>query len=122
MENKGIILICDFEDDHLKQISTGLDNEGLSLEVINDASELIPRALRAHPGLLIVNPDMPGFNDYDICKNLMKALNIPVILMVDKNSTARNNVDECVADEVITKPIKLENLINLVSTHLEVSH
>jgi DNA-binding response OmpR family regulator len=122
MENRGLVLLCDFKDDHFEQIKNSLEEEGMSLEAINDATELIPVSLRHRPGLLIVNPDMPAFNEYDVCKQLIKALNVPVILLVDKNSTTRAQVGDCVVDEVVTKPVEIANLLHLVETHLAISH
>lgn len=118
MKNKGFVLICDFESENLNQISSGLDNEGYSVEVVTDASELIPRAIRARPGVLIVNPDMPAFNEADVCKNLIKDMDLPVIILIEKNSTTRAQIHECEVEDVITKPVDLNNLIFLVNKNL----
>ncbi|MEI6946525.1 response regulator [Paraflavisolibacter sp. H34] len=121
MENKGVILICDLDDDHLETVRSGLENEGLSLEVLHDAAELVPRAVRSHPSMIIVNPDMNAYHAYDVCKHLIKSLDIPVIYMLDQHSTTRNQADECTVDEVVTKPVEIRNLLHLIETHLAIS-
>src|SRR5688500_3824808 len=122
MENKGIILICDNDDAHLQQLRSELENAGLYLEVLQDAAGLVSRAQRLNPGLIIVNPDVQAFKEYDVCKHLMKDLNVPVILLLDKNSTHRSQVDECRVEDVLTKPVEIRNLLNLIEKHLTISH
>lgn len=121
MKNRGIVLICDNEDEHLSDIRDTLENEGISIEIVTDASELIPRAIRIRPGVIIVNPDMKAFNEYDVCKNILKDMDVPAIMMIDKNATTRARIDECEIEDVLTKPVNLRNLVNLISKHLTVA-
>lgn len=114
-------MICDHEDDHLSDIRNTLENEGISIEIVTDASELIPRAIRIRPGVIIVNPDMKAFNEYDVCKNILKAMDVPAIMIIDKNATTRARIDECEIEDVLTKPVNLRNLVNLISKHLTVA-
>ncbi len=121
MKNKGIILICDNEDEHLNQIRNELESRGFSMEIVHDATELIPRAIRVRPGVIIVNPDMKAFNEYDVCKNIIKDMDVPAIMIVDKNATSRAHIDECEIEDVLTKPVNLKNLVNLISKHLTIA-
>jgi DNA-binding response OmpR family regulator len=121
MKNKGIILICDNEDDHLNQIRNALENEGFSLDIVTDASELIPKAIRARPGVIVVNPDMKAFNEYDVCKNIIKDMDVPAILMVDKNTTTRASIGDCTIEHVLTKPVNISALLHLVSQQLTIN-
>jgi DNA-binding response OmpR family regulator len=121
MKNKGIVLICDNEDEHLDAVRNALEQQGLSMEIVNDASDLVPRAIRVRPGVIIVNPDMKAFNEYDVCKNIIKDMDVPAIMMVDKNATTRARIDECWIEDVLTKPVNLNNLVNLISKHLTIS-
>lgn len=121
MKNKGFVLICDVENEQVKNIQTELDNDGFSVELIHDAADLVPNTIRLRPGVLIVNPDMPAFNAYDVCKNLMNDLDIPVIMMVEKTSVTRAQIGDCQVDDVVTKPVEIKNLIHLISKHMAIS-
>lgn len=121
MKNKGIVLICDYEDEHLNEVRDVLENEGFSLEVVNDAAELIPRAIRVRPAVVVVNPDMKAFNEYDVCKNIIKDMDVPAIMMVDKSATTRARLDECSIDDVLTKPVNFKNLVHLISKYLTIA-
>jgi DNA-binding response OmpR family regulator len=64
---------------------------------------------------------MKGFNAYDICKKVKREGNIPVVLLMDTNSTTRAQIDECIPDDVVTKPVKIDNLANLLRKHYTVT-
>ena len=121
MKSRGIVLICDNEDEHLSEIRNTLENEGISIEIVTDASELIPRAIRIRPGVIIVNPAMKAFNEYDVCKNILQDMDVPAIMILDKNATTRARIDECEIEDVLTKPVNLRNLVNLISKHLTIA-
>lgn len=121
MKNLGIVLICDHEDEHLNEVRNALENEGFSLEVVNDAAELIPRAIRVRPGVVVVNPDMKAFNEYDVCKNIIRDMDVPAIMMVDKSATNRARINECSIDDVLTKPVNLKILVHLISKYLTIT-
>jgi sigma-B regulation protein RsbU (phosphoserine phosphatase) len=118
---KTTVIICDNDVDALSRIQQGLQgDEAFRLETITDASKLIETATSRFPALVIVNPEMRAFNEYDVCKKLMKDKNIPVLLLLDKNSTLPSQIDDCEADDVLTKPVDLDNLLFLVRKHIAV--
>ena len=121
MKNKGIILICDHDDDHLNEVRNALENEGFSIDVLNDASELIPRAIRSRPGVIVVNPEMQAFNEEDVCKNIITDMDVPAIIMIDKNATSRASIGDCTVQHVLTKPVNISNLLYVISQQLTIN-
>ena len=119
--NERTVLVCDNEETVLQQIKEGLVAGGFSVETISDAAQLINRATGLGASVVIVNPDMNGFNEYDVCKKLMKEKHIPVILLLDRSSTRRAQVGECDPEDTVTKPLEVNNLVNLVSKHYTVT-
>lgn len=121
-----VILICDNDYSTMNLLQTALEKEGYDVNTIDNAMELIPTTIRLKPSIVMVNPDMNGFNEYDVCKNIMKDMNIPVFLVLDKHATTRAQVGECPADEVITRPIEKEveirNLLNLIAQQITVHY
>jgi DNA-binding response OmpR family regulator len=118
---KTTVIVCDHDMDEVARIKEGLENEtGFGLEIIDDATELVAEAETRWPCVVIVNPDMKGFNEYDICKKLMRDQNIPVLLLVNADSTHRVSIDDCTADDVLTKPVEVNNLKNLINKHMSV--
>jgi DNA-binding response OmpR family regulator len=115
---KVTIVICDTDLDHSFTLEGELRNKDYDVVSINDAIELISTVMSLRPSVVLANPDMQGFNEYDVCKKIKKELDIPVVFLVDKNSTHRAQFDDCEADDVVTKPAEAANLLNLISKHI----
>ncbi len=121
MNNKRTLLICDNDYAFLNEIEKNLANEGYDVDTIDNASELIPTAIRLQPHVIIVNPDTQGFNENDVCKHIMQEQRIEVILLLDRHSTARAQIGNCQVEDVITKPVEIGNLVNLLAKHTSVN-
>ncbi|HJW17736.1 MAG TPA: response regulator [Flavisolibacter sp.] len=120
MDNRRTILICDNDYAFLNEMERGLSKEGFDVDTIDNASDLIPSAIRLQPHVILVNPDLTGFNEHDVCKNIIQEQRAQVILLVDKHSSTRAMVGDCMIEDVLTKPVKLADLVYLVMKHLSV--
>jgi DNA-binding response OmpR family regulator len=120
MDNRRTILTCDNDYGFLNEMEKSLLQEGFDVDTIDNASDLIPSAIRLQPHVILVNPDMNGFNEYDVCKNIIQEQRAQVILLVDPHSTTRSMVGDCMIEDVLTKPVRLTDLVNLVVKHLSV--
>lgn len=117
--DQKLVLICDNDTDHSFTLEGELHNRNFEVVVITDATELVPTAKRLRPVAVLTNPDMHGFNEYDVCKYVMNEMNIPVILLLANNSTHRAQVGDCRADDVVTKPVKeVDNVANLINKQM----
>lgn len=113
------VLICDNDADHSFTLEGGLRNRDFDVVIISDATELVKSARSLRPVAILVNPDMTGFNEYDVCKHLMTDMNIPVLLLLSGNSTHRASIGDCRADDVVTKPAKeIDDVANLVNKQM----
>lgn len=121
MEKNGSILICDSDQEFLNQLQTDLQKEGIVAETLNDATQLVSKATNIKPVVIVVNPDINGFNEYDVCKKIIGDLGTNIVLMIDKNSTTRNTIGDCTAKDVITKPFDIKNLSFLISKHVAIN-
>jgi DNA-binding response OmpR family regulator len=122
MDLKSRIIICEQDEELVKEIKSSLENKNYNAEVVTDATQLVTRSERLKPAVVVINPDMTGFNDYDVCKKIMKDLNIPVILLLEKNSATRVHIDDCRPEDVFTKPFNVEDLANLISKQVTLSN
>ena len=120
MDNRRTILICDNDYAFLNEMEKTLANEGYDVDTIDDAADLIPSAIRLRPNVLIANPGMQAFNDYDVCKHIIKEQRIQVILLLNKNAALPALIDECEVEDVITKPVAVKDLANLLAKHISV--
>ncbi|HEV7331622.1 MAG TPA: hypothetical protein VGN63_11330 [Flavisolibacter sp.] len=114
-----LVLICDNDADHSFTLEGGLRNRDFEVVIITDATELVKSAKSLRPVAVLVNPEMKGFNENDVCKNMMTDMGIPVILLLPGNSTHRATIGDCRADDVVTKPAKeIDNVANLINKQM----
>src|SRR5215218_9383241 len=95
--DRKLVLICDNDADHSFTLEGELRNRGYEVVIMTEANELVESARSLRPVAVLANPDLNGFNEYDVCKNLMNEMNIPVVLLLDRNSTHRATVGDCQA-------------------------
>ena len=117
-DHKRTVLVCDSDEKVLASIKSGLAEHNFNVHVLTSPDELIENAERNHAGLVIVNPELPGFNAPDTCKYLKSQKGIPVLLMVDGNATTRISLDGCNADGIFTKPPKIGDLANMIERQI----
>jgi len=118
MSDKRTILIFDEDKSVLDQIRSLLPPNEFAVETITDGTQILPMARSQHPSILIANPDGHGFNAYDVCKYVKREMNIPVILLIDKTSTTRAQIDECEPDDVFLKPLDGNGVLNIVRKNI----
>lgn len=107
------ILVVD-ETSTLSKVYFDLLSQNYEVEASNDPGEIIPRAQRTNPHLVIVNSDLPEFNPHEFCSAIKKQMHIPVLLILDAHSSSTIQIDSCSADDIITKPFKKELLLQTV--------
>jgi DNA-binding response OmpR family regulator len=107
------ILVVD-ETRSLSRVYFDLLSENYEVEASNDPKEIIPRAQRVGPYLVIVNADLPDFDAHEFCTTIKKEMKIPVLLLLDAHSSTTMKIDSCSADDIITKPFEKEFLIQTV--------
>jgi DNA-binding response OmpR family regulator len=117
--DQKLVLICDNDRDHSFSLEGELRNRDYEVVVITDATELVKSAKSLRPVAVLANPDMNGFDENEICKSLMSDMNIPVILLLDRNSTHRAQIGDCRAEDVVTKPVQEPgNIATLISKNM----
>ncbi len=115
---KKTVLICDNDADHSFTLEGELRNRDYEVVILTSATELLKSTKSLRPVAVIANPDLNGFNENEVCETLMTELNIPVILLLDRNSTHRANIGDCRADDVMTKPAEADILANLIAKQM----
>lgn len=106
-----------------KQIAEGvkryLENEGYQVFLAYDGISGLEKTFEIMPDLLILDLMLPGKNGYDICKEVQRDMDIPIIML-----TARADEMDMVlglemgADDYITKPFSPRELVARVHAML----
>ncbi|HEX9077806.1 MAG TPA: response regulator [Anaerolineae bacterium] len=121
MQRRRILLI---DDDRLfaQVVAKALGSEAYDLTHAISGAEGLARAQQDPPDLILLDVMMPDMDGYSVCSQLRQnsaTANVPVIMI-----TALDEIGEKVrglqvgADDYITKPCDLEELLTRVQTHL----
>ncbi|MDQ3111489.1 MAG: response regulator [Bacteroidota bacterium] len=112
------ILIVDDEPDIREFISYNLIRKGYSVFTAPDGKTGFEMALEFRPNLIILDVLMPLMNGYETClrlrKNPLFANTKIIFLSALTESYAKDLGLELEADEFISKPIRIEQLIKRV--------
>lgn len=120
--DKKTILIADDEPDIVETIKFLVESEGYNCLTAFDGENALKLAREQTPDLLILDVMMPKINGYKISRLLKfdsKYKNIP-ILMVTARSQEEDRIigEETGADEYITKPFDINEILEKIKTYL----
>ena len=118
------VLIADDEVDIVETVKFMLESEGFEVLTAFDGEEALKLARTAIPDIILLDVMMPKINGYKVSRLLKfdkKFQNIP-ILMVTARSQEEDRLigEETGADEYITKPFEISEVIDLINKYLQV--
>ena len=114
------ILIVDDEQDIAELISDVLKDEGYETVIKNDGTSTIEEINNnADYDLILLDIMMPKVSGTDTCKEIRGKVSCPIIFVTAKTETLDKVLGfEVGADDYITKPFEIEELIARVKAHL----
>lgn len=121
--DKKKILIVDDEKDIAETTQFRLEFEGFECLMARDGEEALLKAKKESPDLILLDVMMPKMNGYQVCRLLKsdeKYRHIPIIMLTAKTQESDKFWGkESGADDYITKPFKMEKLIEKIQGYLE---
>lgn len=120
------ILIVEDEKDIVKMIEYNLQKEGFRVVSALDGQQGLARARRENPDLIVLDLMLPEIDGLTVCRELKKepkTAGIPVIMLTAKAQEADKIVGlELGADDYLTKPFSVRELIARIKAILRRSH
>src|SRR5690554_4876988 len=113
------ILVADDEPNIVKLLRMYLREEGYEVTAARDGRQALQRFRAAKPDLVILDLMMPELGGFEVCTEIRKESDIPVIML-----TARtDDVDKVVglemrADDYVNKPFNPRELLARVKANL----
>ena len=106
------VAIADLEKDYLEL-------SGFEVEIENDGTSGLARALAEEFDLFILDLMLPGIDGFEICKEIREKKNTPILMV----SAKKDDIDKIRglglgADDYITKPFSPSELVARVKAHL----
>ncbi len=113
------ILIVEDESSIAELEKDYLELSGFEVEIANDGIEGLKQAIEKEYDLFILDLMLPGADGFEICKQIRKVKNTPIIMV----SAKREDIDKIRglglgADDYMTKPFSPSELVARVKAHL----
>ncbi len=116
------ILIVDDEADIVEILQFVLESQGYECITAFDGEVGLKLAREANPDLIILDVMMPKMSGYKISRLLKfdeKYKNIPILMITARSQEKDKELgEETGADEYITKPFQIENVVERVMAYL----
>src|SRR5688500_125517 len=101
------LLVVDDDERILETMRFALEEEGYKVDVARDGEQALARIRAEPPDLLVLDVMLPGRDGFEVCREIRKTSNLPIILLTAKTDTVDVVVGlESGADDYVTKPFE----------------
>jgi two-component system response regulator RegX3 len=119
----GRILLVEDEEALAESIRYSLEREGYAVTVAQDGRHAIERFHDADPDLVILDLMLPELPGLDVVRIIRQESMVPIIIVTAKDSEADKVTGlELGADDYVTKPFSVRELVSRVRAHLRRAH
>lgn len=106
------VLIVEDEPSFVEALTIGLEREGFEVEVAVDGAEALERFDQIEPDIVLLDVMLPRVSGLDVCRQLRKKTQIPIIMVTAKSAEIDTVVGlEVGADDYVSKPYRVRELI-----------
>jgi CheY-like chemotaxis protein len=118
------ILVIDDDRSLLQMMQIMLQKAGHDPILVDNGEKGIEAAIKEQPDMAIVDIMMPDVSGYDVCRRLRadpRTMTIPLLILTARSQPMdREMAAEAGADDFVTKPVTLNDLIDHVNDLLRV--
>ena len=119
MPAKQKILIVDDDTNIAELISLYLIKECFDTQMVHDGEEALTAFKEFQPNLILLDLMLPGIDGYQVCREIRKTSNVPIIMLSAKGEIFDKVLGlELGADDYIIKPFDSKELVARVKAVL----
>jgi two-component system, OmpR family, response regulator RegX3 len=119
MNGSARILLVEDEESLADTVRYNLEREGFAVAVATDGRRALERFRNESPSLVILDLMLPEMSGLDVCRQIRLISNVPIIMVTAKDAEAdKVSGLEIGADDYVTKPFSVRELISRVRAHL----
>ena len=120
---KPRVLIVDDDKNIVELISLYLEKEGYDTKKVHSGTEAVRAFFSYEPHLILLDIMLPEMDGYDVCKEIRKTSDVPVIMLTAKGETFDKVLGlELGADDYMVKPFDTKELTARVKAVLRRSN
>jgi two-component system response regulator RegX3 len=106
------VMIVEDEEAFVDALGVGLAREGFEVEVCRDGGEALRRFEEISPDLVLLDVMLPTISGLDVCRELRKHSDVPIIMVTARAAEIDTVVGlEVGADDYVAKPYRMRELI-----------
>jgi two-component system, OmpR family, response regulator RegX3 len=110
--SEATIFVVEDEASFVEALSIGLRREGFEVVVAVDGAEALERFDDIQPDLVLLDVMLPKVSGLEVCRQLRKKTQIPIIMVTAKSAEIDTVVGlEVGADDYVTKPYRIRELV-----------
>jgi len=110
--NPTTVLIVDDEPQIRRVMRTTLTSQGFAVLEAKTGEEALEKLRSDHPGLILLDVNLPGISGLDVCREIRQSSDVPIIMLTVRN-TERDKVQalDAGADDYVVKPFGAQELL-----------
>jgi two-component system response regulator RegX3 len=113
------VLIVEDEPGLAESVRYALETEGFEVSTAATGLSGLEMARRSPPDLVLLDLMLPEMSGLDVCRQIRSSSDVPIIMLTAKDSEADKVTGlELGADDYMTKPFSMRELIARVRAHL----
>ncbi len=106
------IFVVEDEPSFVEALVLGLTREGFKVETASDGADALARFDDVDPDLVLLDVMLPKVSGIDVCRQLRKKSQVPIIMVTAKGAEIDTVVGlEVGADDYVTKPYRIRELV-----------
>ena len=112
MTTQPVVLVVEDEPSFVEALTIGLTREGFRVVSVGDGFEAVQRFDEVQPDIVLLDVMLPRLSGIDVCRQLRKRGNVPIIMVTAKGAEIDTVVGlEVGADDYITKPYRMREVV-----------
>ncbi len=106
------VLVVEDESSFVEALMVGLTREGFRVVVATDGADALARFDSVQPDVVLLDVMLPKISGLDVCRQLRKRSQVPIIMVTAKGAEIDTVVGlEVGADDYVTKPYRMRELV-----------
>ena len=119
MKDKVLIMVVDDDPNIAHLVKLYLEKEGYAVRVVTRGDEAVQAFRQENPALVVLDVMLPGLDGWEVCRQIRKQHNTPIIMLTAKDDTFDKVLGlELGADDYVTKPFETKELVARVKAVL----